>query len=449
MDTILAILFEAIGTKFQYFVDIGKKGRSRARTNVAFFHLRCDWKGLWLDENAMTLLESQSVPRSLDLISIDTDGDDLQLLEKSLLLLDYRPRVIVIAISSYFHIWEAMTQRPLPDRIWAGKPQVKGSSMRAVDRLLKPLGYVYVAQAADEYAVFVLGSEIEASNRGGTPMMLEPTMSWQLQERGKEESRYWVQDDFVEYKWKGHGMLLLKDFERVLGANLREDLTATAIKDQWRSLNPDINGTVPWSRIAAYLEKKNYQAQNQPPRLAPKHKTVVEIEKKDDDDLKKRILRCAGHRTWTKAKTWRQELNIAVSPALPAPSPFYNERSLLSQDSKSSLAIASSVTVLSYMCWGLPRQPGCQALSSTNRRLLESKAKRIPAYVRRSIQNKKAYARRQGYRYVMASENRCAIYHPGNGRSRGISESVALVACAILAFCAALAILSSATFCAW
>lgn len=115
-DYIIQKIFEKIGTTNKYFVEFGA-GDGQTISNVAI--LRYDgWNGLliepgkWLNPsidnatclrifltpgNIESIFEKEAVPKDLDLISIDTDGNEYYFWQA---LNNYRPRLLCIEVDA-------------------------------------------------------------------------------------------------------------------------------------------------------------------------------------------------------------------------------------------------------------------------------------------------------------------------------------------------------------
>lgn len=109
-DGIIHKLFSDVNTTNKFFVEFGVQGGKECNTR----RLReaCGWSGLLMDgghenrkinlqrqfitrENIVTLLDQNSVPRALDLLSVDIDGNDFHVLN-AILHAGYRPRVVIV-----------------------------------------------------------------------------------------------------------------------------------------------------------------------------------------------------------------------------------------------------------------------------------------------------------------------------------------------------------------
>mmetsp|Transcript_18997 Transcript_18997/g.30867 ORF Transcript_18997/g.30867 Transcript_18997/m.30867 type:complete len:280 (+) Transcript_18997:2-841(+) len=215
-DVVLASIFKSIGTTNKYFVEFGS--RRPEILNSAHFRLNCDWHGLLMDGapgaspnggspdyagiaelmkspdtapvrlrqafitryNINDLLLRMQVPASIDLLTIDIDRNDYWVMlgwDTSRI----RPRVVAIEFSSFFSSREPAVPRYKPNAVWQ-PPEVTGSSLAALNQLMRAKGYEYVTQVAGEHAVWVLSSELQAADRSKR-IPDEVHEGWQHQKR--------------------------------------------------------------------------------------------------------------------------------------------------------------------------------------------------------------------------------------------------------------------------
>jgi len=116
---ILFEIFEKIGTENKFVVEFGASDGFWL-SNARMF-IEMGWDSLQMDgitepkngvkhefitkENINTLLEKYSVPKNLDLMSIDIDGNDYWVWKE----LTYEPNVVIIEYNSNFDINESYT----------------------------------------------------------------------------------------------------------------------------------------------------------------------------------------------------------------------------------------------------------------------------------------------------------------------------------------------------
>jgi hypothetical protein len=164
-DGIIREIFRRIGNDSRYFVEFGVEDGRQTNTH---FLLHDGWKGCWLEanpqaivsirsgfpealrdgrlqveqsfvtaENIIRSFDSLAVPKNLDLLSIDIDGNDYWIWKA---LSDWHPRVVVIEYNALFP----------PDCDWVmpydanhrwQQDSYFGSSLKALERLGRELGY--------------------------------------------------------------------------------------------------------------------------------------------------------------------------------------------------------------------------------------------------------------------------------------------------------------------
>ena len=157
-DLILNEIFRYKGTTNEFVVDIGAGDGIRISNSLFFRQL--GWNSLLVDgnpgkvgkkqgvqkhwitlENINSILEKNNVPKEMDLLSLDIDGNDYWILEK--ILANYKPRVIVVEINgAYGDRDDCMPYREDYNHKKERNP-LHGQSMPAAIRLGKENGYVH------------------------------------------------------------------------------------------------------------------------------------------------------------------------------------------------------------------------------------------------------------------------------------------------------------------
>jgi len=199
-DAVLVQIFDAIGYDSRYFVEFG--ARRPNVLNSAHFRVHCGWCGLLLDgapgktinggsvgfPGVLALLNASSdacarlrpafitehtinnvllqhrVPSSIDLLTIDMDGQDYYVVH-ALDVQRFRARVIVVEFSSRFTAGERCVTRRDPSYVWnATTKREVGCSLQLLDDLLSCKGYRFVAQVEGEHAIWVLQSELASAD---------------------------------------------------------------------------------------------------------------------------------------------------------------------------------------------------------------------------------------------------------------------------------------------
>jgi hypothetical protein len=167
-DGILAEIFERIGTTNKNFVEFGVS--DGLENNTAYLLLQ-GWSGVWLEgsetfynriqknfasviedgslkvqntfitaENIESLFEKNSVPKDLDLLSIDIDGNDYWVWKA---IKKYSPRVVAIECNPFFGPKISLVMKYNPEHIW-NRSSYFGSSVKALELLGREKGYVLV-----------------------------------------------------------------------------------------------------------------------------------------------------------------------------------------------------------------------------------------------------------------------------------------------------------------
>lgn len=165
-DGVLKKIFECIGTTNKQFVEFGSCGMKTGQGNTIYLRENFGWTGLLMDgsehpygihakkdydvkihfvkaSNINYLLQKYNVPKEVDFLSIDIDGQDWHVwkaIDDTL----FRPRVICIETS-----WDMFGDRDLvmkPDEayVWDGS-HLSGASLLALQRLGNSKGYTLVS----------------------------------------------------------------------------------------------------------------------------------------------------------------------------------------------------------------------------------------------------------------------------------------------------------------
>jgi len=168
-DGVLEYLFEVLGTKRRFFVEIGvgPAWTPTGHLSIEDAGLECNcrllrergWGGVLIDgssyperfrvvqefvtvENINALFAKYAVPKDLDLFSLDVDGNDYWLWKA----LDHEPRVVLIEYNASIPIDQSKTIPYDPGFSWSGTGHSKyyGASLLAFDKLAKAKGYALV-----------------------------------------------------------------------------------------------------------------------------------------------------------------------------------------------------------------------------------------------------------------------------------------------------------------
>lgn len=193
-DGIIEEIFRRIGTSNKIFVEIGcGNGLENNTTHL----LLTGWQGIWIDgaerniasiqermsdyvasgklcagrvlitaENVNEALMSRGCAASVDLLSIDIDGNDYWIWSA---LEAVVPRVVVIEYNAAFRPPHKVVQRYDPSYVWDGS-NYYGASLEALAELGRQKGYSLVATCeAGVNAFFVRDDLVQAGGRFSPP----------------------------------------------------------------------------------------------------------------------------------------------------------------------------------------------------------------------------------------------------------------------------------------
>jgi hypothetical protein len=175
-DGVLQHIFECIGSTTRSFVEFGAKDGIEG-SNTANLRVHHGWTGLLMDaaaspqdalvrhafvtaENIDALFHEHRVPKPLDLLSIDIDGNDYWVWKA---LTEWQPRVVVIEYNIFFPNDACRTMPYDANHVW-DESAYHGASLAALRKLGDQKGYALVhTDAWSPNAFFVLRSELPAS----------------------------------------------------------------------------------------------------------------------------------------------------------------------------------------------------------------------------------------------------------------------------------------------
>lgn len=163
-DGVIEKIFELIKPTNKYFVEFGSNGRDDSMGNTAYMR-SYGFDGLLMDgadspygiegekqypvkiefitvENIIELFKKYNVPKDLDFLSIDIDGNDYWVLKE--ILAQYQPQVICIEANHNIPPGRNVVQRYNPDFKWEGGARF-GASYKALCKLGNENGYNLVA----------------------------------------------------------------------------------------------------------------------------------------------------------------------------------------------------------------------------------------------------------------------------------------------------------------
>lgn len=172
-DGVIERIFSLIGTTNKFFVEFGSSGSDEGGGNTPYLRTK-GFDGLLMDaskytggiqspskyivhqhsisvENIIGLLHKYSVPKSLDFISIDIDGNDYWVWKE--LCKEYGPKVVCIESNFSIPTTMSVVQPYKEDYVWDGSA-LYGASALALKKLGDLMGYHLVAVCGSDL-VFV------------------------------------------------------------------------------------------------------------------------------------------------------------------------------------------------------------------------------------------------------------------------------------------------------
>jgi hypothetical protein len=206
-DGIIREIFSRIGTRTKTFLEFGT-GDGAENNTVRL--LLDGWSGVWIDgcadshrrqrecfsrwinfgvlkcvqafldvQNICSIVASAGMHGEIDLLSVDVDGNDLELWRALTII---RPRVLVIEYNAYLPPPVAWCMPYDPSHCWDGKSAVFGASLQAWADAAGERGYVLVGcNVSGLNAFFVLQEEAGSLFAGsGCPVELYQPRRWWL-----------------------------------------------------------------------------------------------------------------------------------------------------------------------------------------------------------------------------------------------------------------------------
>ncbi|KAJ3417253.1 hypothetical protein HDV05_005709 [Chytridiales sp. JEL 0842] len=137
-DGILEYIFDNLGPTNKFYVEFGTENATEC--NTRYLHTHHGWDGLLLDgkgqtndsriirnhfitaENILELFGRYDVPKGLDLLSVDVDGNDFWIAKKILEEGGFEPRVVVCEYNRNWRMEESFTLGYNATRMWDGHP---------------------------------------------------------------------------------------------------------------------------------------------------------------------------------------------------------------------------------------------------------------------------------------------------------------------------------------
>ena len=175
-DATLLRILACVGHGNREFFEFG--AQDAMEVNTRLLREEFGWHGHYLDggpsnpainlhhaffnsTNIVSLMQKYGVSQQLDLLSVDSDFDDLYLL-REILLAGFRPRVLIVEFRSIFmahQSFSVLAPRTLNDPRW-GNDCYAGASALALTRLAGAFGYALVHAAGVN--LFLVQSTVSA-----------------------------------------------------------------------------------------------------------------------------------------------------------------------------------------------------------------------------------------------------------------------------------------------
>lgn len=177
-DGIVEYIFEKIGTKNKIFAEIGVSAMTYGIIENNTMNLLLNgWSGFWFDcldtvvpenciftkklltaETVAQTFESVKVPRDLDLLSIDIDGNDYHVREA---LCQYTPRLCIMEYNGCFDGSTEYIMQKNNDYKWLGTAQKDfGASLKSYTLQANRLGYDLVYCTSNGVNAFFVRKDI-------------------------------------------------------------------------------------------------------------------------------------------------------------------------------------------------------------------------------------------------------------------------------------------------
>lgn len=158
-DGIIEYIFNSIGTTNKIAVEIGVSSGSNGSENNTMFLAIQGWKTYWFDcldnnsvpnnctftkqiltaDNVVKTFESLDIPKDIDLLSIDIDGNDYHIREA---LSEYRPRVCIMEYNGCFDSKEEYIMPRNDNYFWPGiNDRTFGASLKSYAIQAERMGY--------------------------------------------------------------------------------------------------------------------------------------------------------------------------------------------------------------------------------------------------------------------------------------------------------------------
>lgn len=182
-DGIINMIFAIVGTTNKWYVEFGVEDGKECNTRYLMKHK--GWKGLLMDgnheddtinlnrefitaENIEHLFGKYNVPKELDLLSIDIDGNDYWVWES---VQNYKPRVVIIEYNACIPYQPPVTIPYAAQFIW-DKTSYYGASLSALVHLGKKKGYTLIGTDSCGVNAFFVRDDLQKYFKPQKPEIL-------------------------------------------------------------------------------------------------------------------------------------------------------------------------------------------------------------------------------------------------------------------------------------
>lgn len=219
-DGVIEEIFKRIGEKGKFFVEFGVEDGKQ--NNTRYLLEKKGWRGLWIEgaperaeearaafkrypihvdptfitqKNIAKIFEANNVPKNLDFLSVDIDGNDYWIL-KALLAGGYKPRAFVVECNAKIAPPKKWIMPYKEDHRWR-EDDYFGASLESFEELGRQHGYFLVACGAPGLNAFFVNAQEAAGHFDGA---------------GEKASYHYVCPTYSKFYF-GHASSFMTSFE--------------------------------------------------------------------------------------------------------------------------------------------------------------------------------------------------------------------------------------------
>lgn len=166
-DGIIKFIFKKVGTTNKYYVEIGS---GNGEENNTRYLKSLGWQGVQIDtinfpginkhfitaENVENIFKKYQVPDTIDLLSIDVDGNDYWIWKA---IKHYYPRLVVIEYNASLPLGKSLVIPYKQHFAWDGS-SFYGASLRALTKLAKGKGYQLIGTNSNGVNAFFIRDDL-------------------------------------------------------------------------------------------------------------------------------------------------------------------------------------------------------------------------------------------------------------------------------------------------